>query len=162
MAEKSKFTPVAVVNKRYPSGITDIAAAAGGIAEGTYPLDEQWQGRGDAMRHIIWQALMAKQYGNFLANKAGQWHEVNLGDTLRPVTHTAASDQSPEEKAQDLYNNMLGRAIAEKATSIEDIYRLAKEAVDTGKAKYMSKEDMDYYSRLREAQQELDKQNNPY
>lgn len=149
-----KFTPVAIVPKKeqkYPSGITDIAAAAGGIAEGAYPGNEQWLGKGDAMRHLVWQALMAKQYGNKLANLAGQWHELPLGEDLQPYLHTADAEQMPEEKANDLYNNQLGREIAAKAKSIEDIYLLAKEAVDSGKAKYYAPDERQYFQNLSKA-----------
>lgn len=151
---EKKFTPVAIVPKRpqaYPSGITDIAAAAGGIAEGTYPGSEQWLGKGDALRHIMWQALMAKQYGNTLANAAGQWHELNLGEDLQPYLHTADAEQMPQEKANDLHNNIIGRDIASKANTIEDIYLMAKDAVESGRAKYYSEDERKYYQNLSKA-----------
>lgn len=150
----NKFTPFAVVPKRpqqWPSGITNIAAAAGGIAEGAYPGNEQWLGKGDAMRHLVWQALMAKQYGNKLADYAGQWHELPLGEELRPYLHTADAEQMPEEKANDLYNNALGREIASKANSMEDIYKMAKDAIESGKAKYYSEDERKYYQNLSKA-----------
>jgi len=144
-----EFTPYAVVPKRkqeYPSSIKDIANAAAGIAEGTYSSKEQWQGKGDALRHIVWQAMMAKKYGNTLANAAGQYHELGLGKRFK----AADPNQSDAEKEQDLYNNTIGREIAAKATSIEDIYRLAKEAVEKGQAKYLTPEEMQYQAALRD------------
>lgn len=162
MADK-KFTPftIAKTKTKYPS-FMESAEVAGGLAEATYPAKEQWQGKGDAFRHLIWQALVAKGMNSTAANLAGQWHELNLGDELRPYTHTAASDQTPVEKAQDLYNNALGREIASKAKNIEDIYRLAKEYVDSSKAKFLTPAELEYQANLKEAQKQIDQQNNPY
>lgn len=156
----NKFTPYAVVKTKtkYPSSIGDIAEAASGIAGGTYPETEQWQGRGDAMRHLVWQALMAKQYGNTLANAAGQYHELPLGAALR----AADFDQTPVEKAQDLYNNALGREIASKAKNIEDIYTLAKQYVETGRAKFLTPAELEYQANLEETQNQVEQKNTPY
>ena len=150
----NKFTPFAVTpvrKQQWPGSITDIAAAAGGIAEGTYPGKEQWLGKGDAMRHLVWQALMAKKYGNTAANALGQWHELNLGEDLQPYLHTADAEQMPEEKANDLFNNELGREIASKANTIEDIYKMAKDYIESGKAKYYSEDERKYYQNLSKA-----------
>jgi ATP:corrinoid adenosyltransferase len=145
MADKGKFTPIAVAKKRWPSGIKDIANISGSLAEATYPGNEQWQGRGDAFRHIVWQALMAKQYGETAAKAAGFYHELPLGAAFK----AADTDQSDEEKQQDLYNNKLGIDIASKSKTVEDIYNFAKEAVDSGKAKYLSLDDLEYKAALR-------------
>ena len=144
MADK-KFTPVAVVKPKWPSSVKDIANAAAGISEGTYPLKEQWQGKGDALRHIVWQAMMTKKYGHLPAYLAGGYHELPLGKDLK----AADPDQSDTEREQDLYNNKLGREIASKANTIEDIYRLAKEAIDSGKAKYLTPEEIEYQAALK-------------
>jgi len=159
----SKFTPYTVVKTKtkYPS-FMDSAEVAGGLAEATYPQKEQWQGKGDALRHIVWQALLAKGYNPTIANAAGQWHELPLGDELRKYTHTAASDQTPVEKAQDLYNNALGREIASKAKSVEDIYLLAKQYVDSGKAKFLTPDELEFQSRMAEAKKLMDQQGSPY
>ena len=160
---KNNFTPYAVVKRKqeYPS-FMDSAQAAGGLAEATYPANEQWQGRGDALRHIIWQALVAKGISPAVANAAGQWHETDLGDYLRNYLHTAASDQTSEEKAQDLYNNALGREIAGKAKNMDELYTLAKQYVDTGKAKFLTPDELTYAANLREAQKTMDQQGSPY
>ena len=147
MADKDKksFTPVSVVKPKWPSSVKDIANASAGISEGTYPLTEQWQGRGDAFRHIVWQAMMAKKYGHLPAYLAGEYHELPLGKGWK----AADPDQSDLEREQDLYNNKLGREIASRSETIEDIYRLSKEAVDTGKARYLTPEEMQYQAALR-------------
>jgi hypothetical protein len=159
----SKFTPYTVVKTKtkYPS-FMDSAEVAGGLAEATYPQKEQWQGKGDALRHLVWQALLAKGYNSTVADYAGKYHELDLGDGLRKYTHTAASDQTPEEKAQDLFNNALGREIASKAKNVEDIYLLAKEYVDSGKAKFLTPDELEFQSRLREAKKTMDQQGSPY
>jgi hypothetical protein len=160
MADK-KFTPYAVVKTKtktkYP-GFFDSAEVAGGLAEATYPPETQWQGKGDAFRHLVWQALLAKKYNSTVADYAGKYHELPLGQTLR----AAALDQTDEEKAQDLYNNALGREIASKAKSVEDIYLLAKEYVDSGKAKFLTPDEMNYQSRMRETKMQMDERDSQY
>ena len=159
MADK-KFTPYAVVKTKtkatYP-GFFDSAEAASGLAEATYPPETQWQGKGDAFRHLVWQALLAKKYNSTIANAAGQYHELPLGHRLR-----AAEDQTDEEKAQDLHNNALGREIASKAKSVEDIYLLAKQYVDSGKAKYLTPDEMEYQSRVKDIQAQEDERDTKY
>jgi len=160
MADK-KFTPYTVVKTKtktkYP-GFFESAEAASGLAEAAYPPETQWQGQGDAFRHLVWQALLAKSYNPTVADYAGRYHELPLGETLR----AASRDQTSEEKAQDLYNNALGREIASKAKSVEDIYLLAKQYVDSGKAKFLTPDEMNYQSRMNETKIQLDEKNNPY
>lgn len=154
---EKKFTPVAIVPKKYPGMLEarNISVAQG---KEVYGPKEEWQGKGDALRHIVWQALVAKSWNPTVANLLGQYHELPITGYLGG----AALDQTPQEKQQDLFNNALGRDIAAKANSIEDIYRLAKEAVDTGKAQYVPLAEIERQVRAKELQDELDQQNNPY
>ena len=120
----AKFTPYAIVATKQ--------------AEKTYPKDEQHNARGDAYRHLVWQALVAKNQSPTLARVLGAVHES-------PIPFIGGGlEQDPEERAMDSYNNSLGIEIAKKSKTDEDIYRLAKEYVDSGKAKYIPVEELRY------------------
>jgi hypothetical protein len=118
-----------------------------------YGVSEERLGKGDAVRHLVWQALTSRGYGDTLANLAGQYHEL-------PLPLGAAVNQTDAEKEMDLYNNSLGREIGSKAKSLEDIYKLAQEYVDSGKAKYYSQGQMEDMSRLEEIKQMQEDFNN--
>ena len=123
-------------------------------AKETYGQKEEWQGKGDAYRHLVWQALMAKKYGDTAANLMGQYHELPLGRGVG----AAAWDQTAEEKAMDLYNNELGRKIAAQAKTPDQIYSLAKKAVDTGKAKFIPISVIEARSRQKEIEDAKEEQ----
>lgn len=133
MENDDKFTPYAVVPNFFKA--TSLAKEK---SREYYPTESSWQGAPDAFRHVAWQAMLAKKYGPTIANLAGQYHELPLTGVLG----AAAPDQTALEKEQDLFNNKLGREIAEQANSLEDILRLSKEAVDSRKAKYLSNEEI--------------------
>lgn len=141
MAEKSKFTPIAVIDKKYPNlwEARNIAMEQGQ----TYGPDEEHNARGDALRHIVWQALMAKGYTPQLAKAIGEWHELPLprwlGAAGVPIPQALGGEGlagKKKEATMDLYNNALGREIASKANNMQEILQMAKEYVDSGKAKY--------------------------
>lgn len=141
MADK-KFIPVAVVPQKFP-GMLEARNLA--VDQGqSYGIAEEHNARGDALRHIVWQALLAKSYNPEFAKGLGDWHELPLprwmGAAGIPVPQWmggAGSGPQKQESSMDQYNNAIGRDIATKANSIEDIYKLAREAVDTGKAQYI-------------------------
>jgi hypothetical protein len=145
------FKPYAVVS--YP-GFFEGRNISVDKAKKTYGTKEEWQGKGDAYRHVVWQALMAKKYGDTAANLMGQYHELPLSQFLG----AAAFDQTDEEKAMDLYNNELGRKIAAQAKSPEDIYRLAKKAVDKGQAKFIPMAVIEARSRQKEIEDAKEEQ----
>lgn len=151
MADKGKFTPVAIID--YP-GFFKSRDISVDKAKELYGIKEEWQGKGDAYRHVLWQALMAKKYGPTAANLMGQYHELPLTRALG----AAAWDQTAEEKAMDLYNNELGRKIAEQSNSLEDIYRLTKKAVDTKKAKFIPLAVIEARSRQKEIEDAKEEQ----
>lgn len=137
---KDKFTPYAVVASR----------VAEKKAEETYSPREQHNARGDAYRHLVWQALMARNQSPAKAKLAGDYHESFMPYLLGG----GGFDQPSEEKQMDLYNNSLGRRIASQAKSEADIYRLAKEYIDKGIAKYIPVEELEYRANLEEMQAE--------
>lgn len=142
-----KFTPVAVVKQKYP-GFFEARNLA--VEQGkTYGFSEEHNARGDALRHIVWQALLAKNNQN-LAKAVGDWHELPIPRVMGgggiPVPKWlggAGYDVAKQEAEMDQFNNAIGRDIAKRANSIDDIYRLAKEAVDSGKAKYTPVDQLD-------------------
>lgn len=133
----NKFTPVAIVPKKYPSVLEarNIAVEQGQ----SYGPSEEHDARGDALRHIVWQALTAKAVTPNFAKGLGDWHELPLprwvGAAGVPFSGKELA-QMRVENDMDQYNNALGREIAAKANSVEEILKLAKEAVDSGRAKY--------------------------
>lgn len=145
MADKGKFTPVAVV--KWPNFFQSRNIALD-KAKQAYGPTEEHNARGDAFRHIVWQALLAKQYGDVTAKGMGDYHEAPIPAWMGG----AGLDPDKDETSMDQFNNAIGREIASKAKTEEDIYRLAKEYVDSGKAKYMPMADIIRKSQLEEEQ----------
>ena len=125
-----KFTPVAVV--KWPNFFQSRNIALD-KAKQAYDSTEEHNMRGDAYRHIVWQALLAKQYGDKTAKGMGDYHEAPIPAWMGG----AGINPNPNETKMDQFNNAIGREIAAKAKTEADIYRLAKEYVDSGRAKYM-------------------------
>lgn len=94
----------------------------------TYGKAEEHNQRGDAMRHILYSAQNAKNIGNFPAIAISFAHETS-----------EIFDQPAFEKEMDYHNDAIGRRIAEQAKTKEDMVRLAKEAIDSGEAKFYTK-----------------------
>ncbi|MGY1433533.1 DUF6973 domain-containing protein [Streptomyces reniochalinae] len=75
----------------------------------------------DAFRHTYWNALMTKKYGAQWTEKYATTHETRPGNT-------------PEREAMDLYNNELGRRIAQDHpdASEKELADLVEKAVQDG------------------------------
>ena len=84
-------------------------------------------GNQDAFRHLVWQGMLQKKYPS-IAKFLGNLHETSIPFVGSPY-------QGKSEKEMDLYNNALGRKIADQAKSYEDIYRIAEEYVNKGRVK---------------------------
>jgi hypothetical protein len=149
MADKGKFTPIAVTKKKWPN-LLDARSNAINKAKELYGVTEEHNARGDAYRHLVWQALTAKRYGDSLASAMGNYHELGIPAMMGG----AGINPDPDEVAMDKFNNQLGRQIAKEAKTEEDVYRLAQEYIDSGKAKYMSMPEVIYKSRLAEQEEE--------
>jgi hypothetical protein len=141
-----KFTPVAVV--KWPNFFQSRNIALD-KAKQAYGPTEEHNARGDAYRHIVWQALLAKQYGDKTAKGMGDYHEAPIPAWMGG----AGMSPDKDETSMDQFNNAIGRQIAAQAKTEADIYRLAKEYVDSGKAKYMPMSDIIRKSRLEEEEQ---------
>ena len=89
----------------------------------------QYQGEGDAMRHIAFSALATKAYGSDKVPKALSWMNENIKGILDPA----------EDKDMDLTNDAIGREIGLKAKNEEEVYQMAREAISSGRAKVIKK-----------------------
>lgn len=78
-------------------------------------------GHGDAMRHTLWNAMMAQKYGE----------EWTKGFT---VAHEMRPGNPAQAEAMDLYNNEVGRRIARENpnASVDELKALVKQAGDNG------------------------------
>lgn len=99
------------------------------IPERYFPANEQHNARGDAMRHMLLQAQLAKR-SPLLAKTVGWAHE-NL-----------SGPQGDAEKAMDEYNDELGRQIGLTAKDKADMVYQALQAIDKGRARTLTKEQM--------------------
>lgn len=142
MSDLDKFIPFAIVKDSYAA-----AEKASKASEALYPEKEQWKGKGDAFRHMAWQALLQKQHPT-LAKVVGYYHELPIGRTLGG----AALEQTPEERQMDLANNALGRDIAMKAKNLDEMYKMLQDAIKSGKAKYLTQDEIDYQAALESLQ----------
>lgn len=93
-----------------------------------FDISGEMGGEADAMRHLLFQAQLARKYGETPAKIISNVHEyTTLG-------------QPESQREMDLYNDVLGREIAAKAMSDEDLVRLAEKYVKSGRAKVLPKE----------------------
>ncbi len=98
---------------------------AGGVPAGKDALWLTNDGHRDAFRHVYWNALMSKHLGNDFAQQYGTAHEaIPEGDSIA------------EREAMDLYNNEVGRRIAQQHpdASDEELAQLCYDAVMNGQA----------------------------
>lgn len=134
----SKFTPYAIIAYRK-------ANAAGK----SYGVKEEHEARGDALRHMVWQAEMAKNMSPGTAEMLGNIHENKWIPGVG-----AAFDQPESEKQMDLYNNKLGREIGMKAKDSAEILQMAKKYIDLGKAQYVPLSDLENRYKMEQVQAE--------
>jgi hypothetical protein len=132
MDEKDNFTPYAVVSKAVEwfkkPGYFDMKTVAEKPGNELYGPEGTVLGASDAYRHIVGSALYARKFGDFIAKNLGDYNEWKLSEQDRDVYK--------EESEMDRINNAIGLDIAKKAKTEEDVYRLAKEAIEKKKAFY--------------------------
>lgn len=90
-----------------------------------FPNEEE-DGRGDALRHLLWQGAVQQGQGTVPAVLSGYGHELGLN----------MSDPATE---MDLANNALGRQLGEETKTREELLERAMDAINTGKAKTLGK-----------------------
>ena len=93
-------------------------------AGNAYPVADRWNGPGDAMRHLMFSSKLADRYGQIPSHLESLAHEylLNFGEPSA-------------EREMDLYNDTLGRSIAEQTSDPAEMQRLAQKYVDEGTAK---------------------------
>lgn len=93
-----------------------------------FEQNELYNGKGDAFRHCLWNALGAAKLGKSLMSQLSNAHEVyDPGETPRPL-----------EKSMDLYNNDIGLDIGDNILPIPLLIVMnVKNAVANGKTKYI-------------------------
>ena len=109
-------------------GLSDEVKFANEIPTRYFSKEEQLDGRGDAMRHLLLQAQIQKKYGDGAAEFAGWLHENVL-----------TGGQSDEEKAMDESNDALGRKIGARSADKADMAFKALQAIKSGEAKTIPK-----------------------
>lgn len=93
-----------------------------------YGIGEDVGGKGDALRHLLASAVLAKRHSPEYSSFITGLHEAPI-----PVIGSLA--QAPEDKAMDLHNNALGIQLAKEAKDYPDLVRKAKANIDSGTAK---------------------------
>lgn len=100
-------------------------------AEHYFPAREQHNGRGDAMRHLLFQAQLKEKYGETPA-KVISWIHENM-----------SGPQNAAEKAMDLHNDEIGRAIGGEEVKDKDaLIRRVLQAIEQKEAKTLTEEEM--------------------
>jgi hypothetical protein len=119
----------------YSSKLADLAGLdeeyrnANTIPLEHYPKSTEHNGPADAMRHMLFQAQLTKNYNPTLAKVLSQGHE-RLLDWGQPDA----------EQAMDFHNDAIGREIGTKAKSIDEMTQMAKDAIASGRAKTINRE----------------------
>jgi hypothetical protein len=103
-----------------------------------FPDDGRVGGNQDAFRHLVWQANLQREMP-LLAKFAGNAHESDY----MPFIGAMLQGQGESEKEMDLYNNALGRKIADQATSIDDVYSIAEQMVRNNRVRTVPQEIID-------------------
>jgi hypothetical protein len=109
-------------------GLGEEVKFANAIPEFYFPKDEQLDGRGDAMRHMLLQAQIAKKLGRTPAEIASWIHETML-----------TGGQSDAEKAMDVSNDARGMDIGLRSKDKADMAYQALQAIKSGEAKTIAK-----------------------
>jgi hypothetical protein len=92
----------------------------------------QYNGKGDAYRHALWNALGAAKLGPTLMEQLTNAHEVpDIGEPANPLL----------EKEMDLHNNNIGRNIGNHSSFM--LMMKVKITVDNGETKYLKPTNQD-------------------
>jgi hypothetical protein len=121
----SKFTPFAIITNF--SSIRDVGRKAEELAKKAYPSESQATRERDAYRHLVWQAMLAKQYGPDVAATIGNLHESKY------IPIIGGMGQPESQREMDLYNNQLGRSI--QYSSPEELDKIIQGYILSNKAK---------------------------
>ena len=92
------------------TGQGDAVKFANELSSDLYP-GEGYLKRGDALRHMLWQAKLQQKYGSLPAALAGHVYELA----------GAMEGQEGNESDMDLHNNEIGRRIGKESTNDADL-----------------------------------------
>ena len=104
----------------------DIYDEASNDARSKFPLQDLWNGPGDAYRHCLASCMMAREDGNITAWFLG-WANEKRGDW----TH----NQERGEREMDDFNNLYGRKCGKNAKDTKDCQDRCMNALKNGKLK---------------------------
>lgn len=121
----------------------------------------------NALRHVIWQALITAKYGADIANEAGNAHEENHNVDLNTLDFSGPNAESLADQTADLQNNVIGRHIGRLVTGYDThdvvnkvLYYLGKYGLyivkKNGDTYHVVKETYDKWEMLRESVDTLD------
>ncbi|MEE4022961.1 hypothetical protein V1Y59_07730 [Gordonia sp. PKS22-38] len=113
-------SPVAQANAVYRW--YNAMSAADQAAKDRFPRESLSDGHGDAFRHAYWNALLTKEFG-------AEWTEQYT------TAHEGLGGNPANREAMDLYNNELGRSVAEANpdASAEELADLIAAEVSDGR-----------------------------
>lgn len=94
-----------------------------------YPGQRGQDDQQDAMRHILAAGTLARKYGPEWAERLGRWHEYKTSP-LAALKSAFGVGEMPSDYAQDVHNNALGVALAQRAKSQEELETLAAQLVE--------------------------------
>ncbi|MBU0576964.1 hypothetical protein KJ742_02330 [Patescibacteria group bacterium] len=98
----------------YKIDLNNISSIAGRFALNSQLTNENngYASKRNAFRHILWQAMIAKEFGEEIAIDAGNAHEINSsaidGNEVDEMYFDKAKDA---DQSVDLRNNIIGRSI---------------------------------------------------
>ena len=71
----------------------------------------------NAVRHTLWQAVIAARYGIAIAKEVGDAHEDNPNASLNAIEFHGTNAFYDADQTIDLLNNRIGREIGRKSSS---------------------------------------------
>jgi RHS repeat-associated protein len=87
---------------------------------------DDWGSERNAVRHVLWQADITKQFGADIATQAGNAHEQNpdaqLGSDFRTFPNSLRGLEAADQSV-DLLNNQIGRSLGSSMTGnpVDDV-----------------------------------------
>lgn len=102
-----------------------------------YPAQRGQDDQQDALRHMIAAGTLARKYGPEWAARLGKLHEYQTSP-LAALKTALGVGTMPPDYAQDVHNNALGIALAQRARSQEELENLAAQLAEQAKMKQTS------------------------
>ena len=110
------------------AGISGMKRKAEQIPLQYFGRETEGGGEADAMRHMLFQAQLAKKYGDLPA------------DIISTLYEYTSPGQTGAEREMDFFNDALGREIAKQASDEQQMIELARKYVEDRRARVLPKE----------------------